>query len=72
MDADQNASNRPLAGDRGAALDDDRVAAIRRDFPILARRVHDRPLNYLDSAASGQMPEPVMAAVDDYRKKHAA
>ena len=32
------------------------VETLRRDFPILARRVHDRPLVYLDSAASSQKP----------------
>ena len=29
----------------------DRVARIRQDFPILQRRVHDKPLVYLDNAA---------------------
>ena len=35
------------------------VETLRRDFPILARRVHDRPLVYLDSAASSQKPQQV-------------
>ncbi|WP_173932209.1 cysteine desulfurase [Chelativorans sp. Marseille-P2723] len=39
------------------------VEAIRRDFPILAREVHGRPLVYLDSAASAQKPQPVIDAV---------
>lgn len=46
-----------------AALD---VAALRRDFPILARQVHGRPLVYLDSAASSQKPQQVLDAVDRY------
>src|SRR5437016_6211391 len=29
---------------------------IRKDFPILSRQVHDKPLVYLDSAASSQKP----------------
>jgi len=33
------------------------VAAIRRDFPILAREVYGKPLVYLDNAASAQKPE---------------
>ena len=28
------------------------VARVRRDFPILERQVHDKPLVYLDSAAT--------------------
>jgi cysteine desulfurase/selenocysteine lyase len=38
------------------------VEAIRRDFPILSRRIHDRPLVYLDSAASSQKPQAVLDA----------
>jgi cysteine desulfurase/selenocysteine lyase len=36
------------------------VAAIRRDFPILARRVGDWPLVYLDNAATSQKPRCVI------------
>jgi len=36
---------------------------IRSDFPILARSVGDRPLVYLDSAASAQKPEAVISAM---------
>ena len=43
------------------------VLAIRRDFPILSRTVRDgRPLVYLDSAATSQKPEQVLAAEADY------
>ncbi|MDQ5856922.1 MAG: cysteine desulfurase, partial [Acidobacteriota bacterium] len=43
------------------------VEALRRDFPILARKVHGRPLVYLDNAATTQKPTPVIeAAVDLY------
>lgn len=43
------------------------VPAIRRDFPILSRTVRDgRPLVYLDSAATSQKPEQVLAAEADY------
>ncbi len=39
---------------------------IRQDFPILARQVHDRPLVYLDSAASSQKPRAVIDAMQEY------
>jgi cysteine desulfurase/selenocysteine lyase len=38
------------------------VAALRRDFPILAQTVHDKPLVYLDNAASSQKPAAVIEA----------
>jgi cysteine desulfurase/selenocysteine lyase len=38
------------------------VAAVRRDFPILKTTVHDKPLVYLDSAASAQKPQVVIDA----------
>jgi cysteine desulfurase/selenocysteine lyase len=40
-------------------------AALRAEFPILARRVHGRPLVYLDSAATTQRPACVIDAVGD-------
>lgn len=39
------------------------VEAIRADFPILSRQVHDKPLVYLDNAASAQKPQAVIDAV---------
>lgn len=36
------------------------VDAVRRDFPILATTMHDRPLVYLDSAGSAQKPHVVI------------
>ena len=42
------------------------AARVRRDFPILEQRVNGRPLVYLDSAASGQRPLPVLRAVEHY------
>lgn len=40
--------------------------AIRRDFPILTRQIHGRPLVYLDSAASSQKPNQVIEAIQRY------
>jgi cysteine desulfurase/selenocysteine lyase len=50
----------------------DRVQEIRKDFPILARRVHDKPLVYLDNAATSQKPEAVLQAMDDYYRRYNA
>ena len=41
------------------------VDAVRRDFPILERRVHGKPLVYLDNAATTQKPLPVLQAERD-------
>ncbi|MBV9783034.1 MAG: SufS family cysteine desulfurase [Acidisphaera sp.] len=46
----------PGALDQGS-LD---VARVRRDFPILSRTVHGKPLVFLDSAASAQKPRVVI------------
>jgi len=42
------------------------VSRIREDFPILRQRVHDRPLVYLDNAATTQKPASVIAAISNY------
>ena len=39
------------------------VEAIRRDFPILSRKVYGKPLVYLDNSASAQKPQMVIDAV---------
>lgn len=51
----------PTPSPRGARGFD--VAAIRAQFPILAREVHGKPLIYLDSAASAQKPDAVLDAM---------
>ena len=45
------------------------VAAIRRDFPILERLVHGKPLVYLDNAATSQKPRSVIRALVDYYER---
>ncbi len=42
------------------------AADIRKDFPILSRQVHGKPLVYLDSAASSQKPHAVIEAMSAY------
>jgi len=39
------------------------VAEIRKDFPILSRKVNGKPLVYLDNGASAQKPQAVIDAV---------
>ncbi len=42
------------------------AADVRRDFPILSRQVHGKPLVYLDSTASSQKPFSVIEAMSAY------
>src|SRR5450432_3198852 len=48
------------------------VEAARRQFPILTRMVHGKPLAYLDNGASAQRAQCVIDAVDDYERRHHA
>jgi len=48
---------------KGIALDAKRI---RQDFPVLERTVHDKPLIYLDNAATSQKPRSVIQALIDY------
>ncbi|MGM0983761.1 MAG: SufS family cysteine desulfurase [Pseudomonadota bacterium] len=48
------------------------VARVRRDFPILDREVHGKPLVYLDNAATSQTPRQVIAMFDDYYGRYNA
>ncbi len=48
------------------------VAAIRSQFPILARMVNGHRLAYLDNGASAQRPSCVIDAVNDYERHHHA
>jgi cysteine desulfurase / selenocysteine lyase len=42
--------------------------APREDFPILSRKIHGKPLVYLDSAASSQKPIQVQEAMDRFMR----
>ena len=48
------------------------IAGIRAQFPILERQVHDRPLIYLDNAATSQTPVAVIEAFRDYYGRYNA
>ncbi len=42
------------------------VARVRRDFPILSRKVNGKPLIWLDSAATAQKPQAVIDRISRY------
>jgi cysteine desulfurase/selenocysteine lyase len=42
------------------------VEKVRRDFPILSRKVHGKKLVYLDNAATSQKPRVVIDAISRY------
>jgi cysteine desulfurase / selenocysteine lyase len=49
------------------------VTRVRKDFPILERRLRDgQPLIYLDSANTSQKPRQVLDAMDDFYERHNA
>ena len=48
------------------------VERIRADFPILKLKVNDKPLVYLDNAASSQMPQQVIDRLVYYQTKQHA
>jgi len=48
------------------------AAAIRADFPVLAEQVHERPLVYLDNAATSQKPRAVIDALQTYYETYNA
>ncbi len=48
------------------------VARIRKDFPILQRKVNGQPLVYLDNAATSQTPSLVIEAISDYYSQYNA
>ena len=45
---------------------------MRRDFPILTRKVHGKALAYLDSASSAQKPKQVLDAMQDFATREYA
>lgn len=59
----------PVKNKRGNKVGLDRIAA---DFPILQRRFGDKPLVYLDSAASAQKPSVVIDATATAYRQHYA
>ena len=65
-------TNQIASARQTAELDIDKI---RADFPILSRQVNDKPLVYLDSAASAQKPNQLIEALvsayqDTYSNVH--
>ncbi|MEO7072478.1 MAG: cysteine desulfurase [Rhodanobacter sp.] len=48
------------------------VERVRADFPLLARRVHGKPLVYFDNANTSQKPASVIEAVSAHYREHNA
>jgi cysteine desulfurase/selenocysteine lyase len=48
------------------------VEQVRKDFPILRRKIHGKRLVYLDNAATTQKPRSVIKSIVDYYSKHNA
>jgi len=48
------------------------VEDIRKDFPILSRKVNGKPLVYFDNAATSQTPQQVIDAIVDYYSNYNA
>jgi len=48
------------------------IPTIREDFPILSRKVHGKPLIYLDNAATTQKPQAVIDAVTHFYREECA
>ncbi len=48
------------------------VKKIRKDFPILKRRIDGNTLSYLDNASTTQKPEAVISAISDFYRNHNA
>ena len=48
------------------------VEKIRKDFPILNRKVNGKPLVYFDNAATSQKPQVMMDAIVDYYSNYNA
>ena len=48
------------------------VPSIKKDFPIFERKVRDKPLTYLDSAATSQKPRQVIDATSDFYGRYNA
>lgn len=48
------------------------VPALKKDFPILQKKVHGKPLVYLDNAATTQKPQAVIDALSTFYREHNA
>ncbi|MFT7620145.1 MAG: cysteine desulfurase/selenocysteine lyase [Planctomycetota bacterium] len=47
-------------------MSDEKAMSVRAQFPILSQKVNDKPLCYLDSAASAQKPNAVLDCLSNF------
>ena len=59
-----------MVGGIMTAVDAWDVEKIRKDFPILSRAVHGKPLVYLDNGATSQKPRAVLEALRIYYEEY--
>ena len=45
---------------------------IRKDFPVLQRKINGKPIVYLDSACMSLKPQQVIAAMNEYYERYPA
>jgi cysteine desulfurase/selenocysteine lyase len=73
---DRTAAERPAAGRAGAprapASREVDFLTLRAEFPILSRKVHGKPLVYLDNTATTQKPRVVLETLDHYYRTYNA
>ena len=50
-------------------MTDYNIDQIRADFPVLAQKVHNKPLVYFDNGATTQKPLPVIEVVNKYHRE---
>ena len=48
------------------------IDSVRKDFPLLGREVHGKPLVYLDNAATAQKPQSVIDVIERYYREENA
>jgi cysteine desulfurase/selenocysteine lyase len=46
------------------------IKSVRRDFPILSRKINGSPLVYLDNGATTHKPATVIDAINEYYREH--
>src|SRR3990172_11400603 len=63
------ARGRPMAKPAKVLLN---VPAVKADFPIFQRKIRDKRLVYLDSAATSQKPQQVIDATSDFYSRYNA
>ena len=53
-------------------MKEEKIEELRKDFPLLQKKIHGKPIIYLDNAATTQKPQAVIAAVKRYYEEENA